>query len=671
MNRLTLPPNTYVSIVGKKLHFKQPAGTSREVYFTRDIWYVIVKSNQNPNRFGMGECAPLPNLSCDASPDYAYRLGIFCRKLERKHYLNVDELRQYPSMLFGLETAIRHYEAGPVLWDTPFSRGEAGIQINGLIWMDTYAKMLAQIEEKMAAGFRCIKIKIGAIDFEQELALLKHIRRYYSAREIEIRVDANGAFSPDDAMDKLTQLAKLNLHSIEQPIAAGQWADMRALTSNTPIPIALDEELIGVNTLAEKRTLLDVVRPQYIILKPSLHGGFSGCTEWINLAKERNIGWWVTSALESNVGLNAIAQWCATYNNPLPQGLGTGRLFADNVMMPLCTYKDSLFFHRDLSDFLARWNDLSPVLTVQTSGSTGSPRQMVVRKDKMEQSARITCSFLGLKRGDKALLCLPLTYIAGKMMVVRALTAGLELIIGKPNGHPLADVNTPIDFVSMTPMQAHNSIQVPQELERMKAIKVLLIGGGPLSDELEQVLKGFPNVIYATYGMTETLSQIALRKLSGGDASEYYTPFSSVKLSLDKDGALVVDAPLVCDEVLHTNDLAELLPDGRFKIIGRKDNMINTGGLKMQIEVLEEKIRKLFKRNFAITSVPDAKLGEAIVLLTEIPIDDRTLAKHLTLYERPRHILTVKLVPLTTSSKIDRAACKKLAVKMMGNGQTS
>lgn len=256
-------------------------------------------------------------------------------------------MRDYPSMLFGLETAFRHYERHSyALWNTPFSRSEAGIPINGLIWMADYERMLAQIETKLASGFRCVKLKIGAINFEDELQLLRYIRRHFSAKEIELRVDANGAFAPSDALEKLERLAELDLHSIEQPIRAGQWETMARLAATTPLPIALDEELIGVNDPAEKERLLDTIRPQYIILKPSLHGGMRGANEWIRMADERKTGWWITSALESNIGLNAIAQWCATFDNPRPQGLGTGALFTDNVAMPLSIRRDCLWYGR-------------------------------------------------------------------------------------------------------------------------------------------------------------------------------------------------------------------------------------------------------------------------------------------------------------------------------------
>lgn len=328
------------------LHFKQPAGTSRGVYNTRKVWYIGLTSVEEPQRIGLGECAPLPNLSCDDLPEYEAILKAACYRLEETGELDIEALRPYPSILFGLETAFRHFQVNSfALWDTPFSRGESGIPINGLIWMGDYAQMYHQIEKKMELGFRCIKLKIGAINFEEELSLLRHIRKHFTAREVELRVDANGAFTPEDALSRLNRLAELDIHSIEQPIKAGQWEEMARLTKATPIPIALDEELIGCNSLAGKAELLRKINPQYIILKPSLHGGICGCTEWINEATSQNIGWWVTSALESNIGLNAIAQWCATLSTTLPQGLGTGMLFTDNVEMPLIIRGDKLWYN--------------------------------------------------------------------------------------------------------------------------------------------------------------------------------------------------------------------------------------------------------------------------------------------------------------------------------------
>ncbi len=333
-------------IIPKRLIFKQPAGTSRGVYNTRNIWLLKAYDSCLPEVAGWGECAPLPNLSCDYIANYESVLLEFCNRISVEEKIPYSDLEKYPSMLFGLEIALKHLQKGDyALWDTPFSRGERGIQINGLIWMGEYSKMLRQIEAKLEQGFRCIKLKIGAIDFDDELRLLKLIRSNFSSNEVELRVDANGAFDPSDVLEKLKRLSDLELHSIEQPIKAGQYEAMAKLTQTSPLPIALDEELIGKkNSITDKIALLDCVKPQYIVLKPTLHGGYKGCEEWISLANERKIGWWVTSALESNIGLNAIAQWCATLNNPLPQGLGTGALYTNNIDMPLNVVCDCLWY---------------------------------------------------------------------------------------------------------------------------------------------------------------------------------------------------------------------------------------------------------------------------------------------------------------------------------------
>lgn len=334
-----------IQIIKKQLHFKQPAGTSRGVYTTRDVWYILLTEPES-RRYGVGECAPLPDLSCDARPDYDEVLAKACKEFEETGEINRPALLPYPSILFGLETALLHLQAGSLqFWPTPFSKGKAGIPINGLIWMGNFDEMYRRIEEKMQKGFRCIKLKIGAIDFEKELELLSHIRRHFTPQQIELRVDANGAFAPADAPAKLQRLSEFHLHSIEQPIRAGQWQEMAALCASTPFPIALDEELIGINERTQKIELLETIRPQYIILKSSLHGGISGSEEWIELAAERGIGSWITSALESNIGLNAIAQWCGTLEPTLPQGLGTGLLFTDNIDYPLHIEGDCLRFH--------------------------------------------------------------------------------------------------------------------------------------------------------------------------------------------------------------------------------------------------------------------------------------------------------------------------------------
>ncbi len=322
------------------LHFKQPAGTSRGVYTERRIWLVTISDGE---RIGVGECAPLPNLSCDDIPNYTEVLRRFCDEVERTGELDTEALRDYPSMLFGLETALmdvrcKMEDGRSLLFDNAFSRGEVGIPINGLVWMGSFEEMRERIEQKLAQGFHCVKLKIGAIDFDAELELVRRIRERFSLHEVELRVDANGAFPFEEALYKMELLSQFALHSIEQPIKAKQWANMAELCRESPLPIALDEELIGVNDPDQKRQMLNIIRPRYIILKPSLHGGMMGVREWIDIANDMGIGSWITSALESNIGLNAIAQLAADIYGPhirMPQGLGTGQLFTDNIPMPL------------------------------------------------------------------------------------------------------------------------------------------------------------------------------------------------------------------------------------------------------------------------------------------------------------------------------------------------
>lgn len=329
-------------------HFRQPAGTSRGVYRVRRSWMLSVTDERYPGRVGMGECAPLPDLSCDALPDYERVLRSLCEVVEQRGEVNVDLLRPYPSMLFGIETALRNLRnEADIVYDTPFTRGETAIPINGLVWMGSYDEMLGRIDEKIKAGFHCVKLKIGAIDFEQEIDLIRYIRRAFPEKIIQLRVDANGGFTPDVALERLDRLSKYDIHSIEQPIRQRQWKAMAELCKSSPLPIALDEELIGVNIPEMKAQLLDTIRPAYIILKPSLHGGIQGSEEWIKMADERGIRHWITSALESNVGLSAIAQFCAHVYGPdiqLHQGLGTGQLFTDNIPMPL-TIKGEKLYH--------------------------------------------------------------------------------------------------------------------------------------------------------------------------------------------------------------------------------------------------------------------------------------------------------------------------------------
>ena len=316
------------------LDFKQASGTSRGVLKQKETWFIKL---EDQGEWGIGECGILRGLSCDDRPDYEEKLQWTCDHIHLGFEVLYSELKEFPSIQMGLETAFLSLTSKDPyrLFPSKFTNSKDSLPINGLIWMGDHAFMLKQLEQKLAAGFDCIKMKVGALDFDQELTLLKTIRERFSRDEIVLRVDANGAFSPDEAPSKLDALAAFAIHSIEQPLQAGEWEAMATLCNNTPLPIALDEELIGVFDTSQKQALLDEIKPQYIILKPSFIGGFRGSQDWIDLANARKIGWWVTSALESNVGLNAITQWTYTLSPKGPQGLGTGSLYTNNIDSPL------------------------------------------------------------------------------------------------------------------------------------------------------------------------------------------------------------------------------------------------------------------------------------------------------------------------------------------------
>jgi len=332
------------------LNFKLPSGTSRGVLKTKETYFIFIEGE---NQKGIGECGLFRGLSIDDRPDYEEKLQWVCDHINLGVQKLYDGLMEFPSIQIGLETAFKSLSSKDLfeIYPSEFSNGNEHIPINGLVWMGSEAFMKQQISDKLNQGFRCIKLKIGAINFNTELKLLKSIRKEYAASDIELRVDANGAFNSSEALEKLKRLSEFNLHSIEQPIKQGQWQEMARLCEDTPLPIALDEELIGVFSEKEKLEVLNTINPQYIILKPTLIGGFSGSDQWISLAENKGIGWWITSALESNIGLNAIAQYTFTKNSKLPQGLGTGGLFINNIPSPLEVCNGSLYYNTNL-----KWN---------------------------------------------------------------------------------------------------------------------------------------------------------------------------------------------------------------------------------------------------------------------------------------------------------------------------
>lgn len=348
-----LDSRLHIQVIPHKLVFKFNAGTSRGVLSEKQTYYLVLKDEQN-NILGIGEAGPLPKLSIDDTPNFLAEITSLLSGIKLPKELTLNNVfeyvstvipNKYPALKFALECVLLDYLNGSkrIFFDSEFTKGNQSLLINGLVWMGDEAFMLKQITTKLNEGFKCLKLKIGAINFDQECAILKSIRDNYSSTDLELRVDANGAFKNEEALEKLTVLSTFNIHSIEQPIKAGQLSEMKKLCAQTPLPIALDEELIGGFSITEKKRIINEILPQYIILKPTLLGGFSETNEWISIANELNIGWWITSALESNVGLSAISQYVSQFETSMPQGLGTGQLYVNNLTSPLSLSGERLF----------------------------------------------------------------------------------------------------------------------------------------------------------------------------------------------------------------------------------------------------------------------------------------------------------------------------------------
>lgn len=330
------------------LQFKFPAGTSRGVLLDKKVYYLNLQLDQAT---GIGECSVIPGLSIDDRPDFGEKVAVICNQINEGTDFRELELREFPAISFGLETALLDVKAkgSKIFFKNDFTQGKNGIPINGLVWMGEKDFMEKQIRSKIEAGFSCIKLKVGAIDFNTELEILTEIRKTFIPQDLEIRLDANGAFALNEASEILKKLSEFTIHSIEQPIKTGNWTEMAAICESSPIPIALDEELIGVVTEEKQEQLILAIKPTYIILKPGLLGGLEKAQNWIDMAEKHNIGWWVTSALESNIGLNAIAQWTSSLKTSLPQGLGTGQLYTNNIPSPLNIQKDNLYYTPSLA----------------------------------------------------------------------------------------------------------------------------------------------------------------------------------------------------------------------------------------------------------------------------------------------------------------------------------
>jgi o-succinylbenzoate synthase len=330
----------------KDFLFRRPATTSRGVYLSKKVFYLLLYHEGDPTHFGIGECSVFPGLSMDDVPGFEQKLMEIVNLINKGWYDLNAPIENWPSINFAIETALKDLgqKGSKILYDSDFTLGKDSILINGLIWMDNQEEMKKQIKLKLKEDFHCLKLKIGSIDFEDEISLIRSIRSQFSEKDLEIRVDANGAFSPGEALEKLKILADFEIHSVEQPIYPTQLDAIASLCAIAPLPIALDEELLGKYPVENKRKLLEIIRPQYIVLKPGLLGGIRSCEEWIKVANEFDIGWWVTSALETNIGLNAIAQWTYTLKNPMPQGLSTGNLFENNIGSPLAAIGEKLYY---------------------------------------------------------------------------------------------------------------------------------------------------------------------------------------------------------------------------------------------------------------------------------------------------------------------------------------
>lgn len=630
----------------RTLVFKMPAGTSRGVMKTRGVWYITLWEN---GITGIGECASLPGLSLDNFDQIESKLDEVCTN--PKLFINDhSSLKDFPSIRFGLEMACFDLKNGG---GQNYYGSFDSIEINGLIWMGNPNFMMSQVEKKFIEGWTCIKLKIGALDFDSELDILRSIRSRFSRDELELRVDANGAFTKNDVKEKLDQLSKFDLHSIEQPIQPGQWDLLSDLCITSPIPIALDEELIPLINDEERIEMLDKVSPQYLVLKPSLLGGFSESEKWIELAKKRNIGWWITSTLESNIGLNAIAQWTSKMKPVGFQGLGTGQLFTHNIPSPLKVMSGELStgeapIWKDVNHFVSQWLNGNDHMELQTSGSTGKPKSISVKKEWMKNSAKLTGKTFGLKEGDSVLLCMPMKFVAGKMMVVRALELGLDLKVVEPSSNPLKNIDETIDFAAMVPLQLENS------LNDLDQVKTLIVGGGRVNLKLVEKLQNVSTQVYETYGMTETLTHVAIKPLNGPDKSNIFSALDGIRFDLDSRECLVIHATALNPEPIITNDLVDLINENSFRWLGRYDNVINSGGVKIIPEVVEAKLASvILNRRFFITGVADESLGEKVVLVVEgkkIDISRDSLDK----FEEPKEIYFIPKFVETESGKVNR-----------------
>jgi o-succinylbenzoate synthase len=649
-----------IEFTSHPLEFKSPARTSRDTLISKPCFFLSIEDDEG--RRGTGECSLIPGLSLESEKDAREALEQLT-KLDSLHTESIPH--SLPAVKFAVETALIDLKReGTPSWIE-------GIPINGLVWMDNAEGMLKQVDILIAKGYKTIKIKVGTLPFYEELELLKEIRRRCPSSDFTLRIDANGAFSnqsPDGltALEKLQILynAGLDLHSIEQPISPGLIEEMAELCASSPVPIALDEELIQIRSKSEKRALLEKIRPAYLVLKPSLLGGLKSAESWITLAESLSIGWWTTSALESNVGLAEIAEWTSELLKSrlnlkgMAQGLGTGSLYRNNIASTLLISDGKLYsspLHSELkwtqaiSTAIENWfaHPKAP-LSYKTSGSSGPPREITHSRDAVIASAKETLAYFNLKPGDRVVLSLPVNFIAGHMMLVRAIVGGLALEIVEPTRKP--DFKTPADFIALTPNQCFSL------LPDFPPVKKVLLGGGFVSDDL---IERLPERIdfYEGFGMTETITHIAIRKLQRGSSKSPFVAMPGVCFRISKDRELIVDAPSREVTGLVTDDLVELIDSKKFVWLGRKSSIINSGGIKVMPEVVEQEIREVIKPlgcEYMIKGMPDESLGEKVTLLLDTPElteenENELLAeigklKKLAAYHAPKRIVYGKVI---------------------------
>jgi o-succinylbenzoate synthase len=572
----------------KTLKFKNPTLTSFGTMKKRVVWYLFLQQN---DKIGIGEVAPLPGLSLDDIINIKNMLTDLIKDPQK--YLNHKKLLQnYPAIKFALEMA--HLDLTNGGGQTYF-KSFNNIKTNTLIWMGDLTYQKQQIDKKIKQNFKCIKIKISPATFNDNLNLIKYIRD--KNKNIKIRLDANGSFSYQDIKKKLPILATYDIHSIEQPIKQGQIKKMASLCKISPVPIALDEELIGV--YKKKSYLIEKIKPQYIVLKPTLLGGFASCLEWINIACKLKVRYWITSSLESSVGLNAIAQFCAKYGGKnIYHGLGTGGLFAGNLPSHLKLKKDKLKIKKNeqwqkIYSLISKYLMPNNKLTFKTSGTTSSTnasKYLSFNKKQIKSSISLTKKAFNLSKNQTIALTLDTDYIAGAMQVLRAVELNLKLSVFPVTKDPLKNNKKKIDFVAMSPLQLYHTLKNNEE----KNIKTIICGGGEISYTLADMIKNTQTQIFLSFGMTETLSHIALKNIK---KDNFYHTLPTITVKKNKNNCLIINAPHIQKNDIETFDIVNLIDKHTFSFLGRYDNILNFDGIKIPAEVLEQKIKKIMPKN--------------------------------------------------------------------------